>query len=110
MATEFALLIVEADICRVLTFKTELTTNFVQTSDLIFGEFLRSAEKSGIEEKFSVEFYGFHLMISVEKAVRISERAVVSEKNGVEILKIFGNRVRNFFGGRSAVFRNGNAS
>ena len=35
---------------------------------------------------------------------------MVGKKNGVEILQVFGNRVGNFFGRRSAVFRDGNAA
>ena len=65
MTTELAILIVEANVRRVFTFKPELTTNLVKTSDLIFGKFLRSASKPRIEEEFRVEFYRFHLVISV---------------------------------------------
>ena len=110
MATEFAFLVVKADIRGVFTLQAELTADFVKSCNLLFGKFLRTAEKTGVKEKFRVELDGFHFVIRVEKRIGISERAVVGKKNGVEILQIFGNRVGNFFGRRSAVFRDGNAA
>lgn len=89
MAAEFALLVVKADIRGVFTLQTELTTDFVKSRDLFFGKFLRTAEKTGVEEKFRIEFNGFHLVVSVEKRIGIRQRAMVREKYGVEILKVF---------------------
>ena len=110
VAAGLAKLIVHAEICRVLALHTKLTSDLIKSLYLFFGERLGSAEHLGLIEKACVEFYGFHLVICVKKRIRESKCAVVLKKNCVKVRKILGNSVRNFLGGRRAVFCYRNAS
>ena len=110
MAAGFALFRIQADVCRVFALQTELTANLIQPFDLLFGEFLRAAELFGKEQQLRIELDRFHLVIGIQKRIGIGERAVVRQENGVKILEVFRNGVRNFVRGRRAVFGDGNAA
>ena len=46
---------------------TKLTSDFVESLNLSFGEVLRTTKHLGLVEKLCVEFYGLHLVICTEK-------------------------------------------
>ena len=84
-----ACLVVGAEVCRMLTCHTELTSDFVESLNLCFGKVLRTAEHLGLVEKLCIEFYGFHLVICRKKRIGECKCTVVFKKNSVVILKVF---------------------
>ena len=77
-----------ADVCGVLTLKTELTADLIKSLNLCICELLGTAENLCLVHKLCIELNRLHLVVCVEERVREGECTVVCKKNCIIVLEV----------------------